>query len=66
MEHAISTQPSRDVRDLTMQSNYHNGLTLILCSTDYEYFDILFILYKFDSIRFTNHINGYSHPYKMY
>ena len=23
-------------------------------------------LYKFDSIRFTNHVNGYSHPYKMY
>ena len=22
-------------------------------------------LYKFDSIRFTNHVNGYSHPYKL-
>ena len=22
-------------------------------------------LYKFDSIRFTNHVNGYSHPYRF-
>ena len=32
--------------------------TLTLC--------LIFFFYKFDSIRFTNHVNGYSHPYKSH
>ena len=70
MEHALSTQPSRDVRDVTW---HHHGIQLpyqrnvnIMFYSSMNTLTLCLFLYNFDNIRFTNHVNGYSHPYKMY
>ena len=69
MEHALSTQPSRDVRDVTrrrqaIQLPYQRNVDIMFYSSMNTSTLYLF-LYKFDRIRLPNHVNGYSHPYKM-
>ena len=70
IEHALSMQPSRDVRDVTWRHHatqlpYQRNVNIMFYSSINTSTMCLF-LYKFDCIRFTNHVNGYSHPYKMY
>ena len=62
--------PSRDVQDVrwrhhAIQLPYQRNVN-IMFYTSMNTLTLCLFLYKFDSTRFTNHVNGYSHPYKMY
>ena len=70
IEYTLSKQPSRDVRDITLRHHaiqlpYQRNINIMFYSPMNTSTLSLF-LYKFDSIRFTNHVNGYTHPYNMY
>ena len=68
MDHALSTQPFCDVRDVTMRSNYHTTCNQrnanIMFYSSMNASTLCLFLYKFDSIQLSNHVNGFSHPYK--
>ena len=73
MEYALSTQPSLDVRDVTRYGRhkiYHAIQLPYQCNVNIMIYSsmntstLCLFLYKFDSIRLTNHVNGYSHHYK--